>query len=141
MPANPPPGPLPREREKVARAEGLRFEYPGVRALDDGSFTLERGPVTALVGPNGAGKSTLLRCVAGLETPALGRIEVAGIDVLDSPREAHGRLGFLSDFFGVYEMLTVRQCLTHAAAIHGPPETAITASVERTTRRLGLADP
>jgi len=90
----------------IARAEGLRFEYPGVRALDDVSFTLERGTVTALVGPNGAGKSTLLRCVAGLEIPALGRIEIAGVDVLDSPREAHLRLGYLSDFFGVYETLT-----------------------------------
>jgi ABC-2 type transport system ATP-binding protein len=124
----------------IARAEGLRFEYPGVRALDDVSFTLERGTVTALVGPNGAGKSTLLRCVAGLETPALGQIEVAGIDVLDSPREAHGHLGFLSDFFGVYETLTVRQCLTHAAAIHGSPEGGIAAAVERTAGRLGLTD-
>jgi ABC-2 type transport system ATP-binding protein len=124
----------------IACAEGLRFEYPGVRALDDVSFTLERGTVTALVGPNGAGKSTLLRCVAGLETPALGRIEVAGIDVLDSPREAHRRLGFLSDFFGVYEMLTVRQCLTHAAAVHGAAEGGIAACVERTAGRLGLAD-
>ena len=70
----------------IAKVSGLRFEYPGVRALDDVSFSLERGTVTALVGPNGAGKSTLLRCVAGLETPALGEIEVAQIDVLESPR-------------------------------------------------------
>src|SRR5258705_534860 len=94
---------VPEKRSAIARIAGLRFEYPGVRALDDVSFTLERGTVTALVGPNGAGKSTLLRCVAGLETPALGQIEVAGIDVLDSPRQAHRRLGYLSDFFGVYD--------------------------------------
>src|SRR6185312_8164096 len=49
--------------EPIARVEGLRFEYPGVRALDDVSFTLAPGTVTALVGPNGAGKSTLLRCM------------------------------------------------------------------------------
>jgi ABC-2 type transport system ATP-binding protein len=124
----------------IARAEGLRFEYPGVRALDDVSFALERGSVTALVGPNGAGKSTLLRCLAGLETPALGRIEIAGVDVLDSPREAHVRLGYLSDFFGVYETLTVRQCLTHAGAVHGAPESELAAAVERTAGRLNLTD-
>lgn len=111
-----------------------------MRALDEVSFTLERGSVTALVGPNGAGKSTLLRCIAGLETPALGAIEVAGIDVLEAPREAHRRLGYLSDFFGVYEALTVRQCLIHAGAIHGTPAPALAAAVERTALRLGLGD-
>jgi ABC-2 type transport system ATP-binding protein len=111
-----------------------------VRALDEVSFSLERGTVTALVGPNGAGKSTLLRCMAGLETPALGEVEVAQIDVLDAPREAHRRLGYLSDFFGVYEALTVRQCLRHAGAINGTPESELPAAVERTARRLGLSD-
>ena len=123
--------------QPIARVEGLRFEYPAVRALEDVSFALERGSVTALVGPNGAGKSTLLRCMAGLETPVLGAISIDGIDVLDAPREAHRRLGYLSDFFGVYEALTVRQCLAHAAAIH---RDAAPGDVERTAARLGLAD-
>ena len=123
--------------QPIARVEGLRFEYPAVRALEDVSFALERGSVTALVGPNGAGKSTLLRCMAGLETPVLGAISIDGIDVLDAPREAHRRLGYLSDFFGVYEALTVRQCLAHAAAIH---RDAVPGDVERTAARLGLAD-
>lgn len=119
---------------------GLRFEYPGVRALDDVSFSLEPGTVTALVGPNGAGKSTLLRCVAGLEAPVLGTIEVAGIDVLDRPREAHRHIGYLSDFFGVYSALTVRQCLAHAGAINGTPEADLAAAVRRAAQRLGLED-
>jgi len=132
--------PAPPSAAPIARVSGLRFEYPGVRALDEVSFSLERGTVTALVGPNGAGKSTLLRCIAGLETPALGAVEVAQIDVLDAPREAHRRLGYLSDFFGVYEALTVRQCLTHAGAINGTPQNELPAAVERTARRLGLSD-
>jgi ABC-2 type transport system ATP-binding protein len=124
----------------IAKVTDLRFEYPGVRALDDVSFALESGTVTALVGPNGAGKSTLLRCMAGLETPVFGEIGVAGIDVLDAPREAHRRLGYLSDFFGVYESLTVRQCLSHAAAIHGMPEDDATQAVDRVAGELGLSD-
>ena len=67
----------------------LVFDYPGQRALDDVSFTVEEGTVTALVGPNGAGKSTLLRCIAGLEVPLAGSIRVAGVDVLEEPRRAH----------------------------------------------------
>jgi ABC-2 type transport system ATP-binding protein len=111
-----------------------------VRALDDVSFALERGTVTALVGPNGAGKSTLLRCIAGLETPVFGEIEVAGVDVLESPREAHRRLGYLSDFFGVYESLTVRQCLAHAAAVHGMPADRVAEAVDRVAGELDLSD-
>jgi ABC-2 type transport system ATP-binding protein len=124
----------------IANVANLRFEDPGVRALDDVSFELERGTVTALVGPNGAGKSTLLRCMAALETPVFGEIDVAGVDVLEAPREAHRRLGYLSDFFGVYELLTVRQCLAHAAAIHGMTDERVSEAVDRVAGELGLAD-
>jgi ABC-2 type transport system ATP-binding protein len=123
----------------AARATRLQFDYPGVRAQDDVSFTLERGSVTALVGPNGAGKSTLMRCMAGLDTPVRGEIEIAGVDVLEHPREAHRKLGYLSDFFGVYEPLTVRQCLAHAAASHGRDPSPSSGEVARTAERLGLA--
>src|SRR6201991_1509648 len=124
----------------IARIAGLRFEYPGVRALHDVSVELAAGTVTALVGPNGAGKSTLMRCLAGLETPALGQIEVDGVDVIEEPREAHRKLGYLSDFFGVYESLSVRQCLVHAAAIHGVAEATLDGEARRTAGQLGLAD-
>lgn len=123
--------------DPIARVAGLRFEYPGVRALDDVTFSLARGSVTALVGPNGAGKSTLLRCMAGLDAPVVGEISIDGVDVLASPRAAHRKLGYLSDFFGVYAALTVRQCLAHAAAIHGDADAP--RDVVRTAERLGLA--
>ncbi|MEW6691062.1 MAG: ABC transporter ATP-binding protein [Pseudomonadota bacterium] len=118
--------------------EGLSFEYPGVRALDDVSFEVTRGSVTALVGPNGAGKTTLLRCLAGLERPLLGGIRVAGIDVLEEPRLAHRGMGLLSDFYGLYDTLTVRQCLAHAAAANGVAAARLAATVERAAARLEI---
>src|SRR5471032_1299911 len=118
----------------------LLFEYPGVRALNDVSFEVAAGSVTALVGPNGAGKTTLLRCLAGLEQPMLGRIEVAGVDALEEPRAVHSKIGYLSDFYGLYDALTVRQCFAYAAASHGVQDSALDAAVERTALRLGLAD-
>ena len=118
----------------------LLFEYPGVRALEDVSFEVAAGSVTALVGPNGAGKTTLLRCLAGLEQPLLGSIEVAGIDVLEEPRAVHRKIGYLSDFYGLYDALTVRQCFAYAAASHGVKDENVEAAVGRTAGRLGLAD-
>jgi ABC-2 type transport system ATP-binding protein len=118
--------------------DGLSFEYPGVRALDEVGFTVGRGSVTALVGPNGAGKTTLLRCLAGLDRPLLGAIRVAGVDVLDEPRLVHRRIGFLSDVFGLYDALTVRQCLAHAAAANGVAQHALEETVARTAARLAI---
>ncbi len=122
----------------AVRVSNLSFEYPGVRALDDVSFTVPRGSVTALVGPNGAGKTTLLRCMAALDQPLDGAIEVEGIDVLEHPRECHRRIGFLSDFFGLYGALTVRQCLSYAAASQGMADGGIDHAVTNAAARLNL---
>ncbi|MGH8764811.1 MAG: ABC transporter ATP-binding protein, partial [Burkholderiales bacterium] len=126
--------------DPAIEVEGLRFEYPGIRALDDISFCVERSSVTALVGPNGAGKTTLLRCLAGLDQPMLGAVRVADIDVLEEPRLAHRKMGLLSDFFGLYDNLTVRQCLSHAAAANGVDRAGEAATVERAAARLEITD-
>jgi len=118
--------------------EGLRFEYPGVLALEDVSFEVARGSVTALVGPNGAGKTTLLRCLAGLERPMLGMLRVAEVNVLEEPRLAHRKVGFLPDFYGLYDALSVRQCLMHAAAANGVAPAELAATAQRTAQRLDI---
>lgn len=95
--------------------QDLTFEYPGLRALDNVSFQIAHNTVTALVGPNGAGKTTLMRCLCGLEIPVSGNIVIDGIDVIEQPRRSQERIGYLSDFFGLYDELTIRQCLQYAA--------------------------
>ena len=119
---------------------GISYLYPGLRALDDVSFDITRGSVTALVGPNGAGKTTLLRCLAGLDRPLTGGITVAGIDVLEEPRLAHASMGYLSDFFGLYDTLTVQQSLAYAAAANGVADAVLDDTVARTAARLDIAD-
>lgn len=101
--------------QPIISVRNLSFEYNGKKALENVSFDIPEGSVTALVGPNGAGKTTLLRCLVGLEKPVAGAITVAGTDVIDDPRGAHRSIGYLSDFFGLYDTLTVRQCLTYMA--------------------------
>jgi ABC-2 type transport system ATP-binding protein len=103
----------------IISVENLTFDYPDKRALFDVSFSIESGSVTALVGPNGAGKTTLLRCIAALERYHSGKITIGGLDVADHPREVHHMMGYLSDFFGLYDALTLRQCLTYMAWCQG----------------------
>jgi ABC-2 type transport system ATP-binding protein len=124
----------------MIKVEKLVFDYPGHRALHDISFTIAAGTVTALVGANGAGKTTLMRCIAGLEEPLSGRITVAGMDVVEQPRAVHAQMGYLSDFFGLYQELTVARCLEYAAASQGMPRATIPDAVIYNAQRLGLSD-
>ena len=122
----------------VIEIQDLTYEYPTGRALDRVTCTIRRRSVTALVGPNGAGKTTLIRCVVGLSAPFAGVILFDGQDVYHDPRAAHRRMGYLSDFFGVYEDLTARQCLTYMARAYSVPERSIAAAIEHCADRLDI---
>lgn len=121
-------------------ADNLVFDYPGRRALDCVSFKIPAQSVTALVGPNGAGKTTLLRCLAGLETPLSGRVLVGGFSVDDDTRAVYSRIGYLHDSFGLYNKLTVRQCLQHSAAMRGADHRQEKEWVDRIVAEIGLED-
>lgn len=116
----------------------LVFEYPGTRALDDVSFSVRPGEITALVGPNGAGKTTLLKCLAALDQPIAGDIRVDGVDVLKDPRLCHERVGYLADFFGLYQDLTLQQCLRYAARAHNIEAVEEEKAVQKAARRLHI---
>src|SRR5258706_424724 len=121
--------------------EGLSFEYPGVRALDDVSFEVVRGSVTALVGPNGAGKTTLLRCLAGLDRPMLGGISVAGGDGLQEPRLPPRRRGLLSGFFRPYPPGAVRGRDAGGLVAHPPRAGRLRHPHARAARRAHHREP
>ncbi|MGW0433409.1 ABC transporter ATP-binding protein [Micromonospora sp. NPDC003197] len=72
----------------VIEVEGLRKRYGTTVAVDDVSFTVERGEIFGILGPNGAGKTTTVECLIGLRTPDAGRISVLGLD----PRRDRNRL-------------------------------------------------
>ncbi len=118
----------------------LVFEYPGKRALDGVSFSLPAGSITALVGPNGAGKTTLMRCLAALEEPMSGSIRIGGVDVAEDPRSCHQRVGYLSDFFGLYDELRVDHSLAFIAGLHGIAVEDQPGVVAETADRVGIQD-
>jgi ABC-2 type transport system ATP-binding protein len=116
------------------------YDYPASRALHGVGFEVQPGAVMALVGPNGAGKSTLMRCIAALDAPLSGRISVAGMDTQEDPRGVHAALGYLPDFFGLYEELSVRRSLHYAARSRGVAEDAVAAAVGLAAERVGLTE-
>ena len=118
----------------------LVYEYPNKRALDGVSLTVAPKTITALVGPNGAGKTTLLRCLAALEPPYSGTVTIDGLDTRDAPRQIHERLGYLPDFYGLYDELTVRRVLTYAAWSHGLAPALAVPAVEKAAARVALVD-
>ncbi len=124
----------------MIEVKNLVFEYPGTLALNDVSLSIAEGEIAALVGPNGAGKTTLMRAIAGLETPMSGSIQVDQLDVLRYPRQAHQRMGYLADFFGLYGELSLRQALHYAALAHGIDTQKLTPSIELAAQRLQLED-
>ena len=116
------------------------FDYATARALHGVSFTVQAGAVLAMVGPNGAGKTTLLRCMAALDIPTEGTLRIAGLDTQDDPRGVHAAIGYLPDFFGLYDELTVRRALTYAARSRGMSQAAAPAAVEQAAARVQLSD-
>ncbi|MET9410460.1 ABC transporter ATP-binding protein [Streptomyces sp. NPDC002935] len=97
-------------------AHGLTVRYGrrSAAALDDCSFRLPAGRVSALVGPNGAGKSTLLATAAGLLRPTAGTITVLGT----SPAEARERIGYLSQDKPLHPQLTIAETLRLGAELN-----------------------
>lgn len=91
-----------------------------VTAVDSISFDVERGSVVGLLGPNGAGKTTTIKSMLGLVVPTEGTVEIAGVDVHESPKAAYRRIGsMLEGARNVYWRLTVKENLEFFAALAG----------------------
>ncbi len=99
--------------DRLTRAFG-RF-----RAVDGISFDVQRGEVFGFLGSNGAGKSTTIRMLCGLLTPTSGTATIDGIDVGRDPEGVKRRIGYMSQRFSLYELLTVDQNVRFYAGLYG----------------------
>jgi ABC-2 type transport system ATP-binding protein len=90
-----------------------------ILAVDDVSFTVERGEVLGFLGPNGAGKSTTMKMITGFIAPTSGTAEVCGHDVEDEPVEAKRTIGYLPEGAPAYPDMTPATFLNFVAGIRG----------------------
>jgi len=120
--------------------EGLTKIYGNRTALDHVSFEVPRGEIFGFVGPNGAGKTTTLRILAALLQPTSGRALVDGADVIEHPDLVHERLGYMPDFFGVYDQLTAGEYLDFYAACYRLPKARRKKIADDLLELVGLSD-
>ena len=76
----------------------LLMRFQGITALDNVSFTMERGSITSLIGPNGAGKTTMFNCVTGMYTPTSGKVAFDGADITGEAAHKVSRHGIARTF-------------------------------------------
>ncbi|KAM3091812.1 ATP-binding cassette domain-containing protein [Phormidesmis sp. 146-35] len=118
--------------------EKLQKRYGSTEAVKDVSLQVEPGEIFGLLGPNGAGKTTTLRCLCTLADPDAGRIEVSGVSVIDNPRSARQRLGYVAQEVALDKMLTGRELLELQAALYHLPRAAIQQRIPEMLTLLGL---
>ena len=110
----------------MIRTSGLVKRYGRVRALDGLDLDVPSGAIYGFIGQNGAGKTTTIRVLATLMLPDAGEAEVAGVDVVRRPFEVRRLMGYMPDFFGVYDDLKVGEYLEFYGSLQGMRGSALT---------------
>jgi ABC-2 type transport system ATP-binding protein len=127
-------------RETLITVEQITRDYGNYRAVDNVSFTVERGDVLGFLGPNGAGKTTTMQIISGVLAATTGTVSIVGFDILDFPRQAKSHLGFLPEVPPLYTDLTVDEYLAFAARLRGITRSKMSGAVENSKQRCGLND-
>lgn len=119
---------------------GLAKSFGGFHALKGIDLTIGRGTVFGFVGPNGAGKSTTMSILATLLAPSAGVAKVDGFDVTKHPHEVRKRIGYMPDFFGVYDQFKAIEYLHFYGASYGIPKSEREALIPQLLELVNLTD-
>src|ERR1700721_2778889 len=99
--------------EKLTKSFGLKL------AVDNISFSVEKGEVLGFLGPNGAGKSAIMRMITGFLSPSAGKVSVCGFDVVEQGLKSRSRLGYLPENAPIYSDMSVFGFLGFCAELRG----------------------
>jgi ABC-2 type transport system ATP-binding protein len=103
----------------ILDVEHLTKRFDGVTAVDDVSFSAQRGEILGLLGPNGAGKTTTIQLLLGLTAPTSGRVRIFGLELASRRREILQRVNFSSAYISLPFNLSVRENLEVFARLYG----------------------
>lgn len=103
----------------MLKIEGLKKKYGNYHALDGLDMEVDNGALYGFVGPNGAGKTTTIKTITGLLCPDEGTVKADGIDVWKEPEKTKDLIGYVPDYFGMYDNLKVSEYMEFFAACYG----------------------
>lgn len=99
--------------------KNLYKNYGKYTAVNNLNLDVAKGEIFGFVGPNGAGKTSTMKIIAGLMPPTSGKVYVDGVDAVNESRKVKEKIGYMPDFFGVYDDLKVKEYLEFYASIYG----------------------
>ena len=121
--------------EEAIRVDGLVKRFGSLTAVDQVSFSVQRGEIFGILGPNGAGKTTTLEIIEGLQPPTQGSVTVLGLDVLRHPAQVKAMIGVQLQSSAYFDYLTLREILSLLSSFY-PKRVAPSELLER----VGLLD-
>jgi ABC-2 type transport system ATP-binding protein len=124
----------------MIQVEGLTKKYARHVAVNDISFSVDKGDIVGFLGPNGAGKTTTMRMLTCFLPPTEGKATVAGFDVFEQSFEVKKRIGYLPEAPPLYPEMSVRDYLTFVARLKNVPAGEVNSRTEQVMERCSVAD-
>jgi len=124
----------------MIRVEGLTKRYPRTVAVDNISFSVNKGEIVGFLGPNGAGKTTTMRVLTCFMPPSEGMAEVAGYDVMRQSMEVKKRIGYLPETPPLYPEMAVREYLDFVGKLKGMDRAKLKPRIEEVAKRCHIDD-
>ncbi|MFW5681598.1 MAG: ABC transporter ATP-binding protein [Phycisphaeraceae bacterium] len=122
----------------MIQVDSLSKWYGPTLAVDAVTFEIPQGQIVGFLGPNGAGKSTTLRMVTGYLPPSRGRASVDGYDVMNAPRQARLRMGYLPESTPLYDEMRVTEYLHYRGRLFDMPRKRRKQRIDAVIDRCGL---
>jgi len=124
----------------MIQVEGLSKRYARHVAVNNISFSVEKGDIVGFLGPNGAGKTTTMRILTCFLPPTEGKATVAGFDVFEQPFDVKKHIGYLPEAPPLYPEMSVRDYLAFVANIKNVPNGEVNRRTDEVMERCAVAD-
>ncbi len=124
----------------MLRVNNLVKKYGKLTAVNDLSLEIGEGHIFGFVGANGAGKTSTMKIIAGLMPQNSGEVTVDGIDITVQPRRVKRKIGYMPDFFGVYDNLKVSEYMDFYSGLYGIPHNERMAAASQLLELVNLGD-
>ncbi len=118
------------QNEAIIEVKNLTKKFKNFAAVDDISFTVNKGEIFGLLGPNGAGKSTTLRVLSTLAAPTKGTATIGGFDIVKNDNDVRKLIGIVSEKMIMYNRLTAKENLWFFGSLFNIPKAALVKRID-----------